>query len=201
MNKQPRKTSLYLPRKSGGESSRPSYIQGRQIHIAYSQMQYIGNGYSEPESSMFGRNNTKIEFDARQPPQEIMNNAQAFSYVHNFKVHFKRGVLQALANKVDVSVNSNLPQLPSIQQVTDEFNQRMIMSNAHSDTRSRYSTSSFHITNIEYKESMALSYGVSTYSQPQTQQIVNQSDTAFCKNCGNSVTSDSKFCNKCGTQL
>jgi len=152
---------------------------------------------------MFGRNNNKIEFDARQPPQQILESPQSFQYVHNFKVHFKRGALQALANKVDVSVNSNSYQLPSIQDVTEEFNDRMVMSNAHSDTRQRFSASSFHITNIEYKESMALSYSMSGAYQPQVsqQQIVTQTAAAFCRNCGSPAQADSKFCQKCGTQL
>jgi hypothetical protein len=155
---------------------------------------------------LFGRNNTKIEFDARQPPQGILQNPQSYQFVHNFKVHFKRGALQALANKVDVSVNSASPQIPSIQLVTDEFNNRMTMSNAHSNTRQRFSESSFHITNIEYKESMALSYSMSNFSQPQQepqqyaqQQVVTQS--VFCRNCGKQMNSDAKFCNKCGNQI
>ncbi len=84
--------------------------------MAYSK---FGREYSR--NHLFGRKNNKIEFDARQPPEEVLQNALAFQYVQNFKVHFKRGALQALANKVDVSVNSNSPQLPSIQQVTEEF--------------------------------------------------------------------------------
>lgn len=154
---------------------------------------------------MFGRNNSKIEFDARQPPQKILENPQSFQYVHNFKVHFKRGALQALANKVDVSVNSSSHKVPSIQEVTNEFNQRMVMSNAHSNTRERFSASSFHITNIEYKESMALSYSMgeeasAPHSAPQ-QQVMTQTASQFCRHCGNPAQTDSKFCNKCGTQL
>ncbi len=152
--------------------------------------------------SLFGRNNSKIEFDARQPPQQILQNAQGFQYVHNFKVHFKRGALQALANKVDVSIDSSSYQTPSIQEVTKAFNERMVMSNAHSNTRQRFSESSFHITNIEYKESMALSYSMGGNSMPeQPQQTVTQTASAFCRQCGSPAQADSKFCNKCGAQL
>jgi hypothetical protein len=151
---------------------------------------------------MFGRNNSKIEFDARQPPSQIVQSPQSFQYVHNFKVHFKRGALQALANKVDVSIDSNSPQMPSIQEVTQEFNNRMRMANARSNTRERFSATSFHITNIEYKESMALSYSMGGNSMPQQpQQVVTQTVSTFCRNCGSSAQADSKFCNKCDTQL
>ena len=103
--------------------------------------------------SLFGRKNSKIEFDARQPPQEILQRPQAFSYVHNLKVHFKSSGLPMLANKIDVSVTTDSPSLPSPQLVSDEFNKRMVMSNAHTNNRVRFNPSSFHITNIEYKES------------------------------------------------
>jgi len=149
---------------------------------------------------MFGRNNSKIEYDARQPPQQIMQSPQSFQYVHNFKVHFKRGALQAIANKVDVSIDSSSYQMPSIQEVTKAFNDRMVMSNAHSNTRERFSASSFHITNIEYKESMALIYSMGGNSVPP-QQIVTQTRSAFCRSCGSPAQADSKFCNKCGTPL
>lgn len=151
--------------------------------------------------SMFGRNNSKIEFDARQPPQQIMESPQSFQYVHNFKVHFKRGALQALANKVDVSIDSSSYQMPSIQEVTKAFNERMVMSNTVSNTRQRFSASSFHITNIEYKESMALTYSMSGSMPQAPQQLVTQSASSFCRNCGSPAQADSKFCQKCGTQL
>jgi hypothetical protein len=150
---------------------------------------------------LFGRNNSKIEFDARQPQPQILQNAQSYQYVHNFKVHFKRGALQALANKVDISINSNSPQMPSIQEVTNDFNQRTAVSNAHSSTRRRFSETSYHITNIEYKESIALSYAATNFTPPQQgpRQMVNQS--TFCRNCGIQLSADSRFCNKCGSPI
>jgi hypothetical protein len=151
---------------------------------------------------LFGRKNSKIEFDARQPPQEILQNVHGFSYVHNFKVHFKSSGLQMLANKIDVSVNTDSPNMPSPQLVTNEFNSRMVLANAHTNTRVRFNASSFHITNIEYKESMALSYSMGGNSMPQQpQEVVTQTASAFCRNCGSPAQADSKFCNKCGTQL
>lgn len=110
---------------------------------------------------MFGRKNSKIEFDARHPPKQILQNQQSYSYVHNFKVHFKRSALQMLANKIDVSVNTDSHTIPPPQLVTNEFNNRMILGAAHTNTKRRFNPSSFHITNIEYKESIALSYSMS----------------------------------------
>ena len=147
---------------------------------------------------MFGRRNKKIEYDARKPPKELLQSPQNYSYVHNFKVHFKSSALQVLANKLDVSVNTDSPSLPCLQLVTSEFNNRMIVANAHTNTRVRFDASSFHITNIEYKESIALKYSVSKNSMPQP-QVADES--AFCPSCGNQLVSGSKFCNKCGTQL
>ncbi len=151
---------------------------------------------------MLGRKNSKIKFDARNPPEAILRNPQSYQFIHNFKVHFKRGVLQVLANKMDVSINSAAPQLPALQAVTDEFNRRMVMSDAHTNTTGRYTASSFHITNIEYKESMALAYsGIGVVSpQPQSQQSVG-AQSLYCKNCGNSLQPNSKFCNLCGTRV
>lgn len=150
----------------------------------------------------------RIKFDARLgavPGQtELYQNPRSYSFVHNFKVHFKRGVLQALANKVDVSISSPSPQLPEIQQVTDEFNKRMTMSVAVSNTRQRYSLASFHVTTIEYKESFALP--APDYIQGSANQSTggfaiaqNQlSRSIFCSGCGKQLQSDSKFCNACG---
>jgi hypothetical protein len=136
---------------------------------------------------MFGRKNEKVKFDARQPPQEFLQYPQNYSFVHNFKVHFKSSVIQALANKVDVSVNTDSPSMPSPQLVTNEFNSRMIMSNAHTDNRLKRNANSFHITNIEYKESMALGYSMSNNSIPRQPQPQVVSSSAFCTNCGNQV--------------
>jgi len=151
---------------------------------------------------MFGRKNSKIKFDARRPPEEILRNTESYQFIHNFKVHFKRGVLQVLANKMDVSVNSPSPQLPPLQAVTDEFNRRMVISDSHTTTVGKYTPSSFHITNIEYKESMALSYsgiGIMAPQQPPAQAAGAQS--IYCRNCGNTLQPNSKFCNLCGVSV
>jgi hypothetical protein len=163
---------------------------------------------------LLGRKNKKIEFDARNPPQQLLNAPQSYSFVHNFKVHFKSSGLQMLANKIDVSVNTDSATLPSPQLVTSEFNNRMVMANAHSNTRARFNSSSFHITNIEYKESIAMIYEYGNAAsqdwnqvpvavsapQPQQQQNSNQG-FMFCRNCGNKLPSESKFCNSCGNRI
>lgn len=148
----------------------------------------------------------KIEFDARNPNDsravEIFQNPNAYSYVHNYKVHYKRGALQALANKLDISVSSSSPDLPQSQFVVDEFNRRMTASVFSSDTRGRYSSASYHITNVEYKESMAIpmpSYQVPSSSNALTTQTQQQlTEFAFCSSCGNKMPAGSKFCNNCG---
>jgi len=147
----------------------------------------------------------KVKFDARHPPQRFLENPQGYSFVHNFKVHYKRGILQPIANKMDVSINSQSPELPPPQLVTNEFNQRMVMSVAHSDTKQRFDSASYHITNVEYKESFALAYNYKS-NVPVAISVtppVNPSDNSFvfCRSCGNKLTVDSKFCNKCGTSI
>jgi len=142
----------------------------------------------------------KVKFDARNPPQRFLENLQGYSFVHNFKVHYKRGVLQPLANKMDVSINSPSAELPTPQLVTNEFNQRMIMSVAHSNTKQRFDSASYHITNIEYKESLALAFNFS--SRPVAIPVEQPGDNfVFCSNCGNKLSADSKFCNKCGASV
>jgi len=150
----------------------------------------------------------RIKFDARLGPvtgqTELYQNPRAYSFVHNFKVHYKRGVLQALANKIDVSISSSGPQLPEMQQVTEEFNKRMTMTVAVSNTRQRYSLASFHVTTIEYKESFALpapsySYGPASNPMGRLTTTENRSSASiFCSACGKQLQADSKFCNACG---
>ncbi len=96
----------------------------------------------------------KIEFDARSGLN--VDDLGNFSFVHNFKVHWKRSGLQMLANKLDISVISESSALPSYVDVAKEFNARMLNSVMHTDTRGRFSLPSYHITNIEYKESLAM---------------------------------------------
>jgi hypothetical protein len=154
------------------------------------------------------RKRKKIEFDGRQGPTEktsdLYQNPQDYSFIHNYKVHFKRGTLQVLANKVDISVTTSSPQLPSPQQVTEEFQKRMTASVVVSDTRKRYSEVSFHITDVEYKQSIALplpkSYGVRT---PSVRSASNggEGSPIICRSCGYPPPSGSKFCNKCGAAV
>jgi ribosomal protein L40E len=149
---------------------------------------------------LFG-SKSKIKFNSDLPPDEdtrdLYQHPERYSFVHNFKVHYKRGVLQAIANKMDVSISSVSPKLPTMQEVTAEFNNKMTMSLAHTNTRMRYSQASFHITNIEYKESIAMFLNVP--QTPISQQV--SSDSIYCRSCGAKLPPDSKFCNKCGTPI
>lgn len=101
----------------------------------------------------------KFKFDARLGPTtentDFYNSSWKYSFVHNYKVHYKQSVIQALANKVDISLPSSTPQMPSTQQVMEEFNQRMQMGNVARNAVRRFSQVSYHVTNIEYKESFA----------------------------------------------
>jgi hypothetical protein len=159
------------------------------------------------------RKRKKIEFDGRQGPTEktsdLYYNPQSYSFIHNYKVHFKRGILQVLANKVDISVTTSSPQLPSPQQVTEEFQKRMTASVVVSDTRKRYSEVSFHITDVEYKKSIALplpkSYSAGASSNRSTSlggegQSV-EGPSVICRSCGYPLPSRSKFCNNCGAAV
>jgi hypothetical protein len=169
-----------------------------------------GTFFIRETSMVFGQK--KVKFDAQYGPaigqEEVFQNPQAYTYVHNFKVHYKRGALQALANKTDISINSATPQLPDLQLVTDEFNKRMTASVVVSDTRRRYASVSFHITNVEYKESFAFLKPAGYYSGPPIQQPVLASPQAmappqnfqsrFCTGCGTRLDADSRFCKTCG---
>jgi hypothetical protein len=169
----------------------------------------------------------KYKFDARIGPMSQNGNLYTspwkYSFVHNFKVHYKVSMLQALANKIDVSISSTTPQIPSTQVVMEEFNQRMKLGNVTREARGRFSAASYHVTNIEYKESFAFYDPNTAPSAPPPSQIqqVQQAPRAlsaesqypplglsqdttgpiFCRNCGARLPSDSKFCNKCGTAV
>jgi hypothetical protein len=160
---------------------------------------------------VFG-NKKKFEFDAQSPqtaPPDILVNPQNYSYFHNYKVHFKASGLQILANKTDVSVTSSSPNMPSMQEVTDEFHKRMSMAVVHSGTRQRFQSSSFHITNVEYKESIAMFLpqfpGQATRQMPnqsaQTQTSYAPGSRAFCGSCGKPLTLGVRFCSSCGGQV
>jgi len=156
----------------------------------------------------------KFKFDARlgstTDNADFYNSSWKYSFVHNFKVHYKQSVLQALASKVDVSISSNNPQIPSTQQVMDEFNQRMQMGNVARNAVRRFSQVSYHVTNIEYKESFAFYDPQTAPRAPPTTPQAPVSAPAqagqnfgqlFCRNCGANLPSDSKFCNRCGTPV
>jgi ribosomal protein L40E len=155
----------------------------------------------------------KLKFDAREGRTEsnrdMYDNPWKYSFAHNFKVHFKRGILQALANKLDITISSARPEMPSTNDVMTEFNQRMKASIVVSNTRQRYSEASYHVTQIEYKESFAF-YDPQMASQrppptPPARVPMSSpqpaSGSVFCRSCGAQLPPDSKFCNRCGTQV
>jgi ribosomal protein L40E len=156
----------------------------------------------------------KFKFDTRlgstSNSADFYDNSWRYSFVHNFKVHYKQSILQALANKVDISLSSNNPNMPSTQQVMEEFNQRMQMGNVARNVVRRFSQVSYHVTNIEYKESFAF-YDPQTAPRappappPSPMPAPVQSGPNFgklyCRNCGAQLPSDSKFCNRCGTTV
>lgn len=154
---------------------------------------------------MLRKRKKKIEFDGRRGPTEktsdLYQNPQDYSFIHNYKVHFKRGTLQVLANKVDISVTTSSPELPSPQQVTEEFQKRMTASVVVSDTRKRFSEVSFHITDVEYKQSIGLplpkSYGLRQAPVP----AYAGGSPVVCGSCGYQLPSGSKFCNNCGAPV
>ncbi len=89
-----------------------------------------------------------------------------------------------------------------MQQVMEEFNQRMKSSIIKSDTRGRYSDASYHVTQVEYKESFAFyDPQMVTKAPPRPTPSQQPSGSLFCRICGVSLPSDSKFCNKCGTMI
>ena len=144
----------------------------------------------------------KIKFDARagrtNDTADFYHNPWKYSFNHNFKVHFKRSMLQALANKVDITITSATAEVPSTNQVMEEFNQRMKSSIIVSDTRHRKSEASYHVTQIEYKESFAFYDPQMAHQAPPIQTANPQfSGSVFCRNCRTSLPLGSKFCNKC----
>lgn len=153
---------------------------------------------------MFGKNKNNIEFDARKPPEEILSNPQSFSYVHNFKVHYKHSSLQLLADKLDVSVSTKTPQVPPGNWVMNEFNWRMKKSRNRRGSRQGYDPNSYHVTNIEYTESLATRFdfqnATSVKSVP-AQKVMVQAASTYCPSCGGAISAESKFCSKCGTAL
>jgi hypothetical protein len=156
----------------------------------------------------------KFKFDARigatSTNQDLYTNPWRYSFVHNFKVHYKQSILQALANKADVSISSANPQIPSLQEVTEQFNQRMQFGNVHQNIKGRFAQVSYHITNIEYKESFAFYDPQMANRVPPTPppaptaspvQPAFTPGSKFCTNCGSQLPPNSKFCNNCGTSV
>ena len=112
---------------------------------------------------MFGKK-TKIEFDARkQLPKEIAGKEAEWDYVHNFKVHYKSSGIQLLASKLDLSIPSDVPTLPSRPDVEAAANARLqgttFSINKGGSGIGRFGKKdlvfSYHITESEYKESIA----------------------------------------------
>ena len=152
---------------------------------------------------LFGGGNKKVKFDARQPPQDLQG-YRDYSFVHNFKVRYKKSSLQIFENEVAVSITSSSARLPSPETVSRQFNRQLPYRERHS---------SFHITNIEYKESVAMSYGMKkspvpitvSLNQPHNPTISNSTNPPttisgfmFCKKCGTRLEASSRFCKSCG---
>jgi hypothetical protein len=125
---------------------------------------------------LFGGKKNKIEFDARKElPKEIKDNIAGWEYTHNFKVHYKSSGLQILASKLDLSIPSDTPELPSHQDVEAAANARLQGSTfaiqksgtVFSSTLGRLGkkdlTFSYHITDAEYKESIAFLKGTKAW--------------------------------------
>ena len=119
-----------------------------------------------------GGKKNKIEFDARiDLPNEIKNNIVGWEYTHNFKVHYKSSVLQVLASKLDLSIPSDTPELPSHQEIEAAANSRLQGSTfaiqKSGTTLGRLGkkdlTFSYHITDAEYKESIAFLKGTANW--------------------------------------
>jgi len=121
---------------------------------------------------MFGKKVKKIEFDARKElPKEIKSNINGWEYTHNFKIHYKSSRIQILASKLDLSIPSDSPELPSHQEVEEVANARLqgttfsIQKSGKNIGRlgKKDLTFSYHITDAEYKESIAFLKGTSNW--------------------------------------
>lgn len=148
----------------------------------------------------------KFKFDARTgqtgETNDFYSSPWKYSFNHNFKVHYKRSAFQALASKLDITITSPSADTPSTNQVMQEFNERMKSSIVHTGTRERFSDASYHVTQIEYKESFAF-YDPQMAQRAPPAPVLSQQHarSMFCRNCGTGLPADSKFCNKCGTQV
>jgi hypothetical protein len=155
---------------------------------------------------VFGKK-SKIEYDATRGPSErtadLYQNPQNYSFIHNYKVHFKRSSLQVVANKIDISVASSSFQPPPHEEVVSQFNNKTLVAMANP----RMKMPSYHITNVEYKESLALPVLEaqrplrSQASQLTAQLQALEESSTHCVMCGTGLPPDSRFCNKCGATL
>lgn len=156
----------------------------------------------------------KVRFDAKAEPslknEDLYANTWKYSFIHNFKVHYKVSVLQALANKIDISIPSSSPGLPPVQRVLDEFNQRMQLGNVSRNDKGRKSAISYHVTDIEYKESIALQEANSlpeVAPLPRPPMLIRAMPAGqlegplYCNQCGSKLPDDSKYCNRCGSAV
>ena len=120
---------------------------------------------------LFGRNSNKIAFDARRLPEQILSSPEAYSYVHRFRVHFKASKIHTKSKKVDIAVSSSSPHIPTHQEVELEFNQWMLNmmmdANKLSIWTHHEALPSFHITKVEYRESLGKKYDVSNLHNPE----------------------------------
>lgn len=142
---------------------------------------------------LFGGGSKKIKFDARQPPQDLQGYRE-YSFVHNFKVRYKKSILQIIENEVAVSITSSSAHLPSPETVSRQFNRQLPYRERHS---------SHHITSIDYKESFAMSYGIKKTPVPITVPVNQPHNPAVSHSTSSSITTISgfMFCTKCGTRL
>ena len=173
-----------------------SHVRQRYcIHVDITRMEIY---MRTRKMQLFGRKN-KIEFTADRPPREISENPRDYSYVHNFKVHFKTSRVQMIATKMDISISSEDPETPTNQLVTSQFNQQMMMILNNPNLRtSKDKFPSYHITMIEYKESIAMPTGKSRRAISDSTQ---GEKFTICSNCENKLPSESSFCNKCGQSV
>ena len=111
---------------------------------------------------LFGRNHSsKVVFDARRPPEEILMNSETYSYVHNFKVHYKASKIQTKNSKVDISVISSSSHIPILEEVELQFNQRMMLDADTPKLWNRYEiVPSYHVTKVEYRGSLGVKHDV-----------------------------------------
>jgi len=117
---------------------------------------------------LFSKQRTKIKFDSRtELPEEIRADINGWEYTHNFKVHYKSSRLQLLASKLNLSVPSDSPKLPSHNEVEEAANARLMGSTFTIQSGVKHPgrlgkkdlTFSYHITHAEYKGSIAFLKG------------------------------------------